>query len=100
MRLNCKIKDLPAGKAAPERSFFPSTQEMQQKFAWIPQALENTQLIYERCQFVLPLGELHFPKVPLPTGKTIEEVLKEKAFQGAIRRYGRSDSSDYAAVGF
>jgi len=88
MRMNCKIKDLLAGKAAPERSFFTSTQEMQQRFAWIPQALQNTQLIHERCQFALPLGELHFPKIPLPPGKTIEEVLKEKALQGAIRRYG------------
>ncbi len=62
---------------------------MSQKFAWIPQALDNTHVIFDRCQFKLPLGELHFPKIALPEGKTIEEVLKEKAFQGAIRRYGR-----------
>ncbi len=89
MRLNCKIKDLPVEKKAPDKSYFPNSQEMSQKFAWIPQALDNTHVIFDRCQFKLPLGELHFPKISLPEGKTIEEVLKEKAFQGAIRRYGR-----------
>lgn len=92
MRMNCKIKDLPVEKKAPDKSYFPGSQEMAQKFAWIPQALDNTHAIFERCQFKLPLGELHFPKIALPEGKTIEEVLKEKAFQGAIRRYGRITS--------
>lgn len=93
MRLNCKLKDLPPEKKAPENSYFPTNQQMLQKFAWISEAIDNTHVIFDRCRFKLPLGELHFPKIDLPEGKTIEEVLKEKAFQGATRRYGHITSS-------
>ena len=89
MRLNCKIRNLPDGASAPPGSVFSTQTEMVRRFAWLPEAVQNTVEIARRCQFVLPLGETHFPQVPLPEGKTIAQVLREKAQAGARLRYGK-----------
>jgi DNA-directed DNA polymerase III PolC len=92
MRLNCKIKDLPKEAAAPGQAFFTTQQEMIQRFAWLQEAIKNTVIAAQRCQFILPIGETHFPEVPLPAGKSIDVVLRDKALAGAIKRYGKITS--------
>ncbi len=92
IRLNCKRKNLQVYQTAPENSYFTSGNEMQLRFAWIPEALENSQEIARLCTFQLPTGETRFPEIPLPAGKTAAETLKEKAYQGAKNRYGTLNS--------
>lgn len=89
MRLNCKTRNLPEAAEAPAKSKFTFRQEMVTRFAWLPEAIKNTVEISRRCQFVLPLGKTHFPDVPLPEGKTIAQVLREKAQAGVKLRYGK-----------
>lgn len=89
MRCNCKLSQLPQDEIAPEASYFTSTAEMRQRFAWIPEAIENTLLISERCQTDVPIHQPNFPAVPLPEGKTASQVLRQKAEQGARTRYGK-----------
>lgn len=89
MRLNTRIKDLPEKETAPQSAYFATAKEMQQRFAWIAEALENISTVAESCRFELPLGEMHFPAVPLPPGKTAAQVLRQKAETGAKRRYGK-----------
>jgi len=87
MRENCRLKDILPEKTAPPAAYFCKSQEMATRFQWLQEGLENTRRIATRCQWQLPLGEVHFPKVPLPEGKTISEVLREKAELGAKKRY-------------
>lgn len=89
IRLNCSIKQLQPSQAAPPRAYFSSREEMEQRFAWIPEAVHNSAYVASLCQCALPVGETHFPQVPIPAGKTIHEHLREKAYRGAQRRYGK-----------
>lgn len=50
------------------------------RFADVPEAIENTRRIADRCQVELELGVWNFPHFPLPEGKTAGEVLRERAY--------------------
>ena len=62
MRLNCKIRNLPEGVTAAPGSVFSTQKEMVRRFAWLPEAVQNTVEIARRCQFVLPLGRNPFSR--------------------------------------
>jgi DNA-directed DNA polymerase III PolC len=89
IRLNTPLNDLPAERAAPNQAHFISPDDMQRQFAAHPAALDAAHEIAGRCQFVLPLDQPQFPQLALEGNQSAFEVLKQKAFQGAIQRYGR-----------
>lgn len=89
MRENCQRKDIPVEKLAPAAAYFPSPKEMMTRFHWIPEAIDNTLKVAKRCEWKLPIGDVHFPDIPLPEGMTISQVLREKAEAGAKKRYKR-----------
>lgn len=78
----------PAGsfQAAP---CFQSASMLNSWFAGIPEALRATQEIAASCQLALPIGESHYPRVPLPPGQTPIQLLRQKAESGAHKLYGR-----------
>ena len=88
IRLNCRIEDVPPEELAPPEATFLTPDEMAKRFSELPEALTATQEIAERCNLELPLGVPHFPEIPLPPGKTLEQVLQEEAEKGAQRLYG------------
>ncbi|KKT75892.1 MAG: polymerase III subunit alpha protein [Microgenomates group bacterium GW2011_GWA2_44_7] len=63
--------------------YLHSTQEMTDLFPEIPEAIENTSKIAERCEVTLSLDKWYFPEFPIDQGKTYPEVLTEKANEGA-----------------
>ena len=65
---------------------FISTDEAYKLFADIPDAVENTSKIAERCNLEITLGKFIFPKFPLPEGKTDDEVLQELCYAGLAKR--------------
>lgn len=87
IRENCRLKDVPAEVTAPPAAYFTSAQEMIARFKWLPEAIKNTSRVTEICSWRLPMGEVHFPEIPLPPGKTTAQVLRAKAESGAIQRY-------------
>lgn len=70
-----------------------SHEEAVEAFKEIPEAVENTWKIAERCNIELTLGKFIFPEFPLPDGKTADEVLRELAYAGIAKRglEGRQD---------
>lgn len=87
IRLNRTLGQLVPDDLTP-RGYFLSSEAITTAFADLPAALENTQVIAERCQFDLPIGVRHFPQIPLPAGTTPDDLLRDKAFSGARRLYG------------
>ncbi|MDO9086335.1 MAG: DNA polymerase III subunit alpha [Anaerolineaceae bacterium] len=87
MRENCRISDIKPENVAPKNSYFTTQQEMFNRFHWIPEAIQNTVRIASLCNWRIPSGEVHFPEVPIPPGKTVSQVLREKAESGAKKRY-------------
>jgi DNA polymerase III subunit alpha len=84
MRLGRCVTDVPP---LPDRSFV-SPDDLRRRFAAYPIALANTNQIAERCRFDLPLGQLHFPAMDLPAGRTPRDELRSLAWTGAQQRYG------------
>ena len=87
MRLNCRIHEVPSAELAPPQAYFISADEMERRFAEMPEALAATQEIAGRCRLELPLDTPHFPIIPLPPGTEPEEVLRAKTEAGARRLY-------------
>ena len=87
MRLNIPVRSLTEDHVVPEGAYFASRQEMAERFSDWPEALQSTQEIAARCRLELPIGIPHYPELSLPDGKTAIEVLREKAFTGAVREY-------------
>lgn len=68
--------------------YLKSPDEMSSDFQDLPEAIENTLKIAERCDLEIKIGEWYFPKLDLPKGKTAGEVLRERAFDGCKEIFG------------
>lgn len=68
-----------------------SPQEMYDLFSYIPEALENTNKIAERCNVEFTFHELKLPKYSVPEGYTAEEYLKKITYDGFYKRYPNPD---------
>ncbi len=69
-----------------KQQYFRSADEMQQLFADIPEAIQNTFEIAKRCNLILDLNVVHLPKFPVPQGTTPESCLIEAAQAGLQKR--------------
>ncbi|WP_313131452.1 DNA polymerase III subunit alpha [Anaerocolumna sp.] len=68
--------------------FLKSPEEMEAIFPYAKEALENTQMIAERCHVEIEFGEYKLPKYDVPAGFTALEYLKKLCEEGLIKRYG------------
>ena len=68
------------------QQYLKSSQEMQELFSDIPEALENTIEIAKRCNLTLNLGEYFLPNYPIPDGLTIEQYFTQLSEQGLEKR--------------
>ncbi len=71
-----------------DQFYLKSEHEMEQLFADIPEAIENTKKIAKQCNVELKFGEIHLPEYKSPDGKTNESYLRELCYEGIIDRYG------------
>lgn len=60
--------------------------EMEKYFSDLPEALNNTLAIAERCEITIEPDETLRPTIQPPSGKTEIEYLKTQAFEGLARR--------------
>lgn len=65
---------------------FLSTEEAMESFKEIPEAVENTQKIADRCNVELTLGKFIFPNFELEPGKTADQMLDELTLVGVKER--------------
>ncbi|MEI8229899.1 MAG: DNA polymerase III subunit alpha, partial [Candidatus Peregrinibacteria bacterium] len=61
--------------------------EMEKAFAHVPEALENTRVIADRCSVTLEFGKYRIPSFPVGEGQTEESLLKEKCEEGLLKKY-------------
>jgi len=54
---------------------------MMELYQDIPQALENTERIAEKCNLKLEFGRLHLPEIELPEGRTADQFLADLCYQ-------------------
>ncbi|AEH45882.1 DNA polymerase III, alpha subunit [Thermodesulfatator indicus DSM 15286] len=82
IQTNKLVTDENRMRFSTDKLYFASPEEMKERFSWCPEAIENTLRIAEECHLELELGKHHFPRYPLPQGRTYEEVFEEKARAG------------------
>ncbi len=68
------------------QQYLRSVEEMQQLFADIPEALENTVEIARRCNFEISLGKSFLPQFPIPEGETENEYFTRVSAEGLEQR--------------
>jgi DNA polymerase-3 subunit alpha len=87
IQTNTSVYDEKRLKMAGDFFYLKSPEEVEELFADLPQAVENTQLIADMCQLELDFSKLHLPQVELPQGKNADNFLAELCWQGLANRY-------------
>lgn len=68
--------------------YLKNSQDMTNLFLDIPDAINNTQKIFDQCNVEIEIGKWYFPKFKLPQGVTPEEKLREMSYEQAKEFYG------------
>jgi DNA polymerase-3 subunit alpha len=86
-----KTLDDPSHMRFDTAEFYVKTPlEMQKLFGWIPEAVTNTVILAEKCDFELTQGDFLHPEFPLPSGEhDMQEYLKKLSYEGLANRFER-----------
>ena len=69
-----------------EKQYLRSPREMVELFSDIPEAIENTVRIAQRCNVELGLGSYFLPEYPIPEGMTEAEFFRKISHEGLEKR--------------
>ncbi|MBF0254783.1 MAG: DNA polymerase III subunit alpha, partial [Candidatus Omnitrophica bacterium] len=69
-------------------NYFKSPEAMRRSFGELPESLENTVRIAERCNFEFDFKTVHLPYFATPEKMTPKAYLRRLTMEGAERRYG------------
>ena len=78
--------DINRLKYEPNQFYIKSTDEMYEIFKDVPEALENTLAIAEKCDVKIPLGNYHLPAYPLPNKETNPDKYLEKLCNDGLKK--------------
>lgn len=87
----------------PEEQFYLRTpEEMKARFAEIPEAIQNTLEVAEKCNLEIEFGKLHYPVFTPPETFTREGYLRHLLAEGLYRRYtlrARAEDKEFIVEG-
>lgn len=87
IQTNTSLQDEKRMRMPGDSFYMKSPEEMAELFADLPQAIENTAVIAQKCNLELDFGRLHLPEINLPQDKNADEYLEEICWEGAARLY-------------
>ena len=87
IRANKKINDDDRMRFDGDGYHFRSAAEMEELFADVPEAIENTRVIADRCNVEIEFGHTVIPPFPLPDGVDADTYLRKLAYDGARELY-------------
>ena len=70
-----------------EEFYVKSEEEMKSLFSYIPEAIENTKEVADRCNVEFEFNHYHIPAYPLPEGYTSATYLRELCETGLEKKY-------------
>ncbi|MBR4458570.1 MAG: DNA polymerase III subunit alpha [Clostridia bacterium] len=71
-----------------------SEAEMRELFPQVPEAIDNTRLIADRCNLEFTFGERKIPRYPIGTGETSLEMLTRLCLEGIRKLYPDAKEGD------
>lgn len=75
--------------------YLKSEEEMYELFSHVPEAIENTQIIADRCNYDFEFGNTKLPHFEVPGGRDHFEWFKEQCYAGMHRNYGENPPKEY-----
>ncbi len=88
IQTNSKVADTDRMRFESDEFYLKSEMEMRQLFSAVPESLDNTEKIAEKCNVEFEFGKLLLPKFPVPGGEDSYAYLKSLAEEGLKARYG------------
>jgi DNA polymerase-3 subunit alpha len=82
------VADEKRMRYATEQFYLKRPEEMHALFAELPEALQNTLAVAEKCNLLLEFGQLRFPTYQPPDGLSREKYLRHLCAEGLRERYG------------
>ncbi|HTL57784.1 MAG TPA: DNA polymerase III subunit alpha [Candidatus Limnocylindrales bacterium] len=87
----------------PDKQFFlRSAEEMKARFAEVPEAIQNTLEVAEKCNIEVEFGKLHYPVFHPPEHFTREGYLRHLLAEGLWKRYGlrvKAEGAEFIVAG-
>ncbi len=78
--------------------YLKTAAEMAELFSDLPEALENSVEIAQRCNLELNLGKNFLPEFPLPEGQSVESHLRAEAQRGLAQRLEAAENAQALAA--
>lgn len=86
----------PNSMIFPTNEFYlKSEEELRELFSDIPEAIENTQKIADRCYVEIEFGKLQLPHFEVPENQDNQEYFRKKCFAGLKERFGENPPEKY-----
>ncbi len=86
MQTGKRMSDNDRMRMETEEFYVKSPAEMAEAFAAVPEAIENTMRIAERCNVELEFNKIHLPEFTVPAEMTHDGYLKTLCLEGLERR--------------
>jgi DNA polymerase-3 subunit alpha len=87
IQTNRLLEDRDRMRFQTDEFYLKSAEQMWAAFGHVPEALENTMAVAERCCFRMAFGEYQYPRFEIPQGETLNSYLGKTARQGLERRF-------------
>ena len=88
IQTQAKVTDENRMRFENDEFYVKSEDEMRALFPDMPEVIDRTQEIAERCNVEFEFGNYHLPEYIPPDGKTTDEYLRELCYKGLVKRYG------------
>ncbi len=85
-----KLNDKDRLRFKTNEFYFKSPDEMINLFKDVPEAIENTFKIAERCNVEIPLNNIILPVFEVPEGETLDSYFEKLCWEGAKKRFGEN----------
>lgn len=82
-----KLADQQRHRMPTHEFYLKSEEQMTALFSWLPQALQNTEDIAEKCEVTLTFGQPVLPAFPLPEDISSASYLRQQCERGLKTRY-------------
>ena len=83
-----------------DQFYLKSEEEMREIFHEVPEAIDNTQEVVDKCNFDFEFGNYHIPKFPVPEGYTENSYFEYLCWSGLEYRYGTAEKRPSSSRGY
>ena len=87
------VKDEGRMRYDGEEYYIKSEEQMRELFKYVPEAVDNTQKIADRCNVTIEFGNTKLPHFEVPQGFTPLTYLRSLCDNGMLERYPNDDGS-------